>query len=463
MKGVSKMDFQAIAEALYHIAETGSTLQKASLVEKYAEQLPGFSKVLKFIYDPSFTTGLKQAKLNNAFMLEQTYPLNEWPDKIMEHLYNSTGTAFDAHYANSFIYASADELWQWAATGLVTKHLQIGVTVTSLNNIFGKSFIPKIGIMRGMACPDDADGVYICTEKIDGNRRLIFTYETGIEVYTRSGKRDNGLVDIIAQANALPVGYVYDTECVATGEFANSLELRQASASILNSGGTKKGVTALIFDMLPIPEYSEGQSRMAAMFRKFMIAYLFNDIAGMETLKSIMTDTQIVSIERFISQALLNKPSTPNIKGLEILGIAHNKQEALELAQPIWDAGGEGIMMANAYSPYVVKSSPQPTLLKIKACKEHILKCSDIFEGEGKYRGMLGGITVLYKATDNKVYRVDVGSGFTDYERCLYWESPTLIIGKYVEVESFGQSSNKVGSFSLNCPVFKRVAGKEVV
>ena len=86
----------------------------------------------------------------------------------------------------------------------MTKDLQIGVSVTTLNKVYGKGFIPKIGIMRGMLCPDSISSYYLATEKIDGNRRLIMVKDTGVEIFTRSGKRDLGLVEIEAQAAQLP-------------------------------------------------------------------------------------------------------------------------------------------------------------------------------------------------------------------------------------------------------------------
>lgn len=204
------IDFQQVADCLSEIQQNGSTLVKEALLKKYGTSVDGFKEVLKFIYDPYFVTGLKAAKLDNAYIigLSDDFGVEDIMSYLKKH---NTGTADDAAYAAGFIYLSDDPNWQWAAEGLVTKDLQIGVSVTTLNKVFGDSFIPKIGIMRGMLCPDDAVGTYIVTEKIDGNRRLIMNKETGVEIYTRSGKRDAGLVEIEKEvAEYLPKGFVYD-------------------------------------------------------------------------------------------------------------------------------------------------------------------------------------------------------------------------------------------------------------
>lgn len=462
------MNFDQVAKALHHIANTSSTLHKELLLREYAN-LRGFKDVLQFIYDPYFTTGIGDRKLENTMFVAME-PAS--PERIMEYLRkNNTGSAEAAEEAAAFVlqYAYSD-ISSWAARGLVTKDLQTGVSVTTLNKVYGPGFIAKVGIMRGMQCPDNIQGLYIATEKIDGNRRLIMNKDTGVEIYTRSGKRDYGLVELEEQAARLPKGYVYDCECVAMGDFDNSLALRQASASIMNSKGKRSGVKALIFDMLPQVEYNVGKSRLSAFARKAMLCYLFDDADG---LKMLMAAAPNVSQAAW--SALCPTPAPfysvldglvpthqvlPNITALPILGIVRNYDEALRLAQPIWESGGEGIMLNEFKSPYEVNPNPRKTLLKIKLNHEYTLRCVDVVGGEGKYLGMLGAIVVEYQRPgDPTVYEVKVGSGFTDEDRAFYWEHPWEIIGKMVEIECFGESRNAQGSYSLNCPIFKRIAG----
>lgn len=447
------MDFQKVADCLSVIQATGSTLQKEALLRRF-EGVPGFTDVLKYIYDPYFTTGLKQAKLDNAAFASQCYTAEE----VMSYLRkNNTGTMADAEVANGFIFASEDANWQWAATGVVTKDLQIGVSVTTLNKVYGKGFIPKIGIMRGMLCPEKISGEYLATEKIDGNRRLIFTRETGVEVYTRSGKRDLGLVEIMEEAKQLPIGFVFDCECVAMGDFADNIALRQASASILNRGSrqTKTGVQALCFDVLPIKDYDEGLSKLNALGRKALVAHLLGDKASVDRLIELFP-RWANPLKGLVS--MFESTTLKHIKPLPILGVVTSREEGFKLAEPIWETGGEGVMLVDVTSPYEVNPNPRKTLLKIKATIEYKLPCVGVYEGDNKYAGMLGGIEVGY-TVNGTTYRVGVGSGFADYQRAEYWAHPERIVGKLVEIECFGASTNAKGGYSLNCPIFKRVVG----
>lgn len=451
------MDFMEVALALNDLCSTSSTLIKQRLLVKYGDEVDGFKEVLKFIYDPYFTTGLKQAKLDSAGVVSPAYTAKEIMEYLREH---NTGTTYDAACANGFIYVSDDCIWQWAATGLVTKDLQIGVSVTTLNKVYGKDFIPKIGIMRGMLCPKDAVGEFIASEKIDGNRRLIFTFPEGPKAFTRSGKPDYGLVEILEEAKQLPVGYMFDTECVAMGKFADNIALRQASASILNRGAKsqKTGVMALCFDMLPIEEYNEGQSAFMALARKAMLAKVLGDRKSVRDL--VLQYPKHATVLNALV-ATFDEVNLEHIKPLPVIGFPTTYDEAFNMAKPIWDTGGEGLMLVAAKSSYVVSPNPRKTLLKIKATQEFVCRCVDIVEGTGKYVGMLGAIVVAYEASDGKTYSVSVGSGFTDWQRAEYWPYDENIVGKMVEIESFGESVNAQGTYSLNCPIFKRIVGDE--
>lgn len=452
------MDFEKIAYALHDISGYSGTYMKQRMLKEYGEKLEGFKEVLRFIYDPCFTTGLKESKLERGGIVANAEIDAEG---IMEYLTaNNTGTDYDVAMANSFIYQNGDPVWYWAATGLVTKHLKIGVSLVSLNKVFGEDFIRKIGIMRGMLCPKDAVGDYIATEKIDGNRRLIFTYEDGPRAYTRSGKPDPGLVEILEEAKQLPVGYVFDCECVAIGEFEDSIALRQATASILNRGkaATKTGVKALCFDMLPISEHTAGHSSFMALARKTLLAKVLGDLDSAAYIKH--TYPQYAELLTALTKTF-NSCYLEHIKALPVVGFPKTYGEAIEMAKPIWETGGEGLMLVDIRSAYEVNPNPRKTLLKIKATEEFTCPCYGIFEGKGKYAGMMGGVTLLYSASDGNEYTVEVGSGFTDYERQYYWEHPEDIVGALIEGDCFGESTNAQGQKSLNCPIFKRIAGNE--
>ena len=125
----------------------------------------------------------------------------------------------------------------------------------------------------------------------------------------------------------------------------------------------------------------------------------------------------------------------------------HSLSEAMRLAEEIWNRGGEGLVLhMQPFQPYQ-PGKRNASIIKIKKGLSVDLKCIDVFEGEGKYAGTLGGIVCSY---NGKPIRV---SGMTDAERKAWWEDNTLIIGKIVQIDAMGESAKGV----LREPRFKGI------
>lgn len=452
-----KSQFSNVAKLISLISRTGPTTIKNRMLLQFQE-MPLLKPILKHLFDPYTTTGIKDKSLFDAlgFIIgTPACPPFEVLDYIEYATTNNTGDSYSLE-RGALMYKwaqSIDEESAWLMYGIITKNLQIGVKATTLNKLYGNDFIPVVGIMRGMHAPANFAGTYVATEKIDGNRRIIVNDENGVEIYTRSGRRDEGLVELEEQAHAyLPRGYVYDTECVAAGEFEDNVALRQASAALLNSKGIRRGVLSKIFDMMPISDYKVGICKIPAIVRKAMIAQLFGDDAGLNMLSEHYTPAPYY---------MRVDPECTAFIGLPVLGIVHNMAEAKELAKPVWDRNGEGLMLVDISSPYEVSPNPRKTLLKIKATEETVVQVVDVLEGTNSNEGRMGSVLVVFTGKDGKEYTFGVGSGFTQWEREYYWDSPEMIVGKMIEVEHFGESLNKDGSRALNCPIFKRIVGDE--
>lgn len=67
--------------------------------------------------------------------------------------------------------------------------------------------------------------------------------------------------------------------------------------------------------------------------------------------------------------------------------------------------------------------------MKLKNTETADCRVTDIFEGEGKYVGMVGGLVVDFGGV-----AVRVGSGLSDKQRMYWWNDPEEIIGRVVEV-----------------------------
>ena len=105
--------------------------------------------------------------------------------------------------------------------------------------------------------------------------------------------------------------------------------------------------------------------------------------------------------------------------------------------------GYEGIVLKIAESPYEFKEKSK-YWCKVKPTDTLDLLVVGKFEGEGKFKGTLGGLIVKYKNNT-----VNVGSGFTDNERNLFYKNPPKIIE--VKIKEITKDN------SLREPIFVRV------
>ena len=430
-----------IAKAMYEIQAAPGRNDKLDLLRQY-ESLPGFKETLRFVYDPYIRTGIADKKLIKGMHDTKNKQLTVY-DVIEYFEVNQTGTDNDVYFAWLFINAQETEQAKDLAFAMITKNLKIGITDTTLNKVYGADFIPRIGCMLGVPYSENkhkVKGPFIVTEKLDGIRRILVKEKGRCRLYSRSGIEDEGLVEIIEEAKYLPDNTVYDGELLAIGTYENSIALRQATNSIANRKGIRKGVSFNIFDIIPLDEFKKGKSKYNALNRKLLLGAMFGD----DGIQHLHDDWAKMRVAFDLGYKF------KTIKAVPILGVVNTEEEIAELVAPIWKRGGEGIMLNTFEGYYELKRSN--SLLKVKYVESMDLKVVDVQEGTGKYEGMLGALVVDYKG-----YRVGVGSGFSDEERRHFWDNPEEIIGKTIEVDTFGESKDRFGNISLNCVIFRGV------
>ena len=437
------------------VGQTSGYNDKLAVLKKY-ENTPGLKEILKFIYNPYCKTGIAAAKLNNAGGLMNAEFIRdiEWPEAIEYFSTHQTGSDSDLVFARAFITYTNNTYGADAmrlACALVTQDLKIGVTATSLNKAYGDSFIPKTGCMLGTLFGDvPAHRIHwpcIVTEKLDGIRRVLVKENGHVTLYSRSGHIDDGLVEIVKEAKHLPDNYVYDGELLAKGSFKDSIALRQATNSIANSKGTKTGLTFNVFDMVPVDEFYAGVSKESALMRKIRLGATLMDHSI-----AVLDEDWYSRIAAFGIHEDLDC-----IRAVPVLGLVHNLTEAEPIVDAIWNAGGEGIMLNTTQGLYEIKRSK--SLLKVKHTEEHVLPVVNVVEGSGKYEDSMGALVCLYTNKKGEQTYLGVGSGFTDEQRQHIWDNQSKFIGRKVEIECFGESTNAQGFTSLNCPIFKRFVG----
>lgn len=447
-----------VAKVIDLVSRTSGTNDKQYLLKKN-EQVPGLKTILKFIYDPYTRTGISKAKLAKALkMAEARGPYVAGEDnavtykQMIDYLKShTTGNESDLAMAARFINctkATQPEA-EWLARAIVTQELKIGVTATTLNKVYGNDFIPKIGCMLGTLYgdvgPEKTKWPCIVTEKLDGIRRILVKENGVCRCYSRSGHEDTGLIEIVEDAKYLPNNTVYDGELLAAGTFKDCIAQRQATNSIANSKGTKTGLTFNVFDMVPLDEFRTGISTDKALVRKITLGATLMD----ESIQILEPEKWAVLIQAFgIHQEL------KAIRPVPILGLVKNMSDVEPIVNKIWARGGEGVMLNSTVGKYEIKRSKE--LLKVKHTEEHVLEVVDILEGTGKFEGMMGALVVDYNGN-----KLGVGSGFNDAQRKDIWDNPEKYLGRSIEIDTFGESTNALGEKSLNCPIFKRFVGEE--
>lgn len=438
------------AEIIKSIQVTSGTNSKKAILQRNRLNVP-MKDILKFIYNPYVRTGISASKLNKiqGMMEYDTIALGtiDYKEAIDYFTTHRTGSDADLMMAARFINCTKNtylsDVTTELATCIVTQNLKIGVSAKTLNEIFGNDFIPMTGCMFGKLYgdvgPTKTEWPCIVTEKLDGQRRILIKENNTVKFFTRSGHEDFGLVDILEETKYLPTNAVFDGELLAIGNFKNSIEQRQATNSLASRDGDKHGLTFNVFDMIPTDEFYAGISRNNALVRKITLGATLMD----ESI-SILDHRAHELIQAFGIHNELNF-----IKHVPILGYVSDITEVDPIVTALWKNGREGVMLNTATGLYEIKRTKH--LLKVKNTEEIRLTIVDMFEGTGKYEDMLGAVVVDYKGT-----KVGVGSGFTDQQRRAIWENPNTYIGKLIEIDHFGESKNKSGGISLNCPIFKR-------
>lgn len=446
-----------VAKVIDLISRTSGYNDKQYLLKKN-EQVPGLKEILKFIYDPYTRTGISKAKLAKALKIAEARgpyvmgnePFISYTEMIQYLKTHTTGNDSDLAMAARFINCSK-AMWpetEELAKAIVTQELKIGVTATTLNTVYGKDFIPKIGCMLGTLYgdvgPEKTKWPCIVTEKLDGIRRILVKENGVCRCYSRSGHEDTGLVEIMADAKYLPNNTVYDGELLAAGTFKDCIAQRQATNSIANSKGAKTGLTFNVFDMIPLDEFRAGISKDSALVRKITLGATLMD----ESIQHLEPERWPMLIQAFGIHRELKA-----IRPVPILGLVKCMADVEPIVGGIWARGGEGVMLNSSTGKYEIKRSKE--LLKVKHTEEHVLEVTDILEGTGKFENMMGALVVTYKGN-----KLGVGSGFNDAQRLEIWNNPDKYIGRKIEIDTFGESTNALGEVSLNCPIFKRFVGE---
>ena len=205
-------------------------------------------------------------------------------------------------------------------------------------------------------------------------------------------------------------------------------DLYRLTSSITRKKGKTKEKTNLefhLFDIIPLGDFQKGASVDVYQDRMALLERLHSQATELDFLKRV----------------------TPLYTGSDTSVIP-------TLLDKVAEQGEEGLMLNLLDGLYECKRSKN--ILKIKQFLEADVLVVGVYEGKKgkKYEGTLGGLTVKFLYNGQEM-TADVGSGFSEEERELFFNRPETIIGKVITINYFELSNNKKGEYDLRFATYQ--------
>lgn len=409
------MDLSVIYEQLESIKQESSRNRKEELLRAYDSD--EFRSMLYYLGNDFIVTGLAKSKIQKQLDGEPEVKLSQLGEVLSYLGECNTGRDEDVLVAQYYIN-SQDAQYREFLEEVLTKTYRMGVTAKTINKVY-KGLVPVFDVQ--LAYPydkykDKVSGSYTVSTKLDGHRLIAIKEGGDVRFYSRTGQVIYGLDELAQAIEDLGIdNYVFDGEAEAIG--VSKADTYKETTKLLRKDGSKQGVRMTVFDGLPLDEFRKGRSKLAYSDRRKQLTQVIEDGQYIRLIDCLYQGEDYGQIPNLLNEAI--------------------------------SKGEEGIMVNIDSELYYTKR--HKGVLKVKAMMSDDLLCVGVFEGDGKYRGKLGGIQVDYKGSI-----VGVGSGFSDADRELYYSNPDLIIGKIVEIQYFETTTNqKSEGESLRFPVFK--------
>ena len=447
-------NMKKVAKVLDMVRKTSSTNTKQAILqhENKQEYSATLRSVLYYTYNPFMMFGLTDKTLQVTSPIQPITPQMMTYVKIkeedvfllLENLANNNINDSLRSEAKRLLMCIDDIETRQMVRGILVKDLKLGVNVTTLNKVFGKNFIPKFDVQLAESYTKQKPGALknkdVCiTEKLDGFRIVYNPVQE--KFFTRKGQEYEGLEHLIPELNDLCVAIsednlVHGEDVVIDGELVhepveglNSQELYALTSSAARKKGKHRDKLKLqfhVFDFVPLNEFMSGLTTLRYKARRSIMDVAFVALNDLKHVKPVT----VFYMGKFDEDILMT-----HLKQVEALG-------------------GEGLMINLMEGTYECKRTKK--LLKVKTFKDADVLVTGIVEGTGKNLGKLGAVEVKF-LHNGKEMTCEVGSGFTDDERLIYWEHPESIIGKVIEVKYFEVTQNEKDKtkYSLRFPTFQ--------
>lgn len=380
---------------------TNSVVDKEAILTKYKDN-ENLQKLLKWNLDPYsvFQFNKMPCQFEKEHELEHT---QEWKFSFLEGLLNDLKgrytTGNDAKEAVTAVFKLFDQEHYNLYSKVLLKE-SIGVGARTVNKVW-PGLVPSFELMLAPnELPDITKVKYpiYLQPKLDGYRCV---YKGGL-LYSRKGKPfGNKNLPLHFKSLFEVSDHVLDGELYVHGISFNVLQ------TILNTEDAPLPATLkyVVYDCLPAKDWEQQKTKVTYEVR-------------LKNLREVLNN-QIADYKKVID--------IPN-------DLVNTSGEAVDLYKEYLKKGYEGAMLKAPDGLYKWKRTTVRSgeMLKVKPFKTEDLVVTEIFDGEGNFTGMAGGVVVDFNGNS-----VRVGSGFDVATRKEMAKTPSNYIGRVAEVKFF--------------------------
>lgn len=417
--------------------------KEAILANAMDEGLDEFFEGVRMALDKLYTFGVKQVPISEADGQGLSW------DNFLQLATGLHTRQLTGHAARDAIKLAMDvatkSQWNDWYRRILIKDLRCGVSEKTVNSVAKKQKKPQysVPVFECMLAHDGANheakiaGKKILQPKLDGVRVLtVVDLEQGtVTQYSRNGKVLENFHHITEGLAKYKDSFL--RSMVIDGEIVSKSFQDLMKQVHRKSDADASDARLMVFDMVPLFEFKQGQSTMGQRRRHNFVQQhkeIFDQVGNIDVITQVEVD-----LDTFVGQV-----------------------EFKDYNKAAIEAGFEGIMIKDPDAKYVCKRDA--AWLKMKPFIEVSLTVTAVEEGTGKNAGRMGAL-VCEGVDDGKKIVVNVGSGFTDEHRDEFWaafnEDASSVVGQVVEVraDAATRSQDSEDTWSLRFPRFLRFRG----
>ena len=406
--------------AILKLQYTSGTIAKKTIISKNKDN-EYFQKLLYYALHPLLTYKVSERTLRKPMPYSAAITLTmtnifEVCEALAQRKALDDATVYQV---KGFLECQPDE-YRELYTRILAKTLRLGVTAKTVNKVI-PGLIPEWEVQQAYPIEKHPikDGTWFTlTQKLNGVRA---TYFQG-HLYARSGEVYEGLdhiIDEIEQFGECHVAFDGELTLLDKGDLNDNEAFREATGIINSDAWDKTRICFTIFDVIPDDEFIHRESQKCYKERREILD---------ELSLTMFKDAKYTRV-------------------LETLYQGADQSKIDELLDKMVREDKEGLMV-NLDVPY--KCKRHNGILKVKRFYTMDLPIIRCEEGTGRLAGTLGAFVLNYKGNE-----VNVGTGFTDMERTIFWAARENLTGLLCEVKYKEISyDKKTGAASLQFPVY---------